>query len=80
MIQNLGDILASLDCVFALATAAVSAPAPYVRPKLLAKGSGKLELTNLRHPCLEVQDDIFFIPNDCSFSEGKEIIELVGQS
>lgn len=78
MIQNLGDILASLDCVFALASAAVSAPVPYVRPKLLAKGSGRLELTNLRHPCLETQDDISFIPNDCSFGEGKRVIGRVG--
>lgn len=77
MIQNLGDILASLDCVFALASAAVSAPIPFVRPKLLAKGSGKLELNNLRHPCLEVQDDVSFIPNDCSFGEGKGMIHRV---
>ena len=27
-------------------------------------GSGSLVLKDARHPCLEVQDDVSFIPND----------------
>ncbi|CAL4080919.1 unnamed protein product, partial [Meganyctiphanes norvegica] len=33
-IQNLGSLLATLDCIYALASAAVAAPIPYVRPKV----------------------------------------------
>lgn len=70
VMQNLGQVLATLDCIFALATAAVSAPIPYVRPKLLEQGSGVIKLQEIRHPCLELQDDVSFIPNDCTFDKG----------
>lgn len=66
----MGQVLATLDCIFALATAAVSAPIPYVRPKLLEQGSGVIKLQEIRHPCLELQDDVSFIPNDCTFDKG----------
>ncbi|KAK3870845.1 hypothetical protein Pcinc_023957, partial [Petrolisthes cinctipes] len=63
VIQNLGEVLATLDCIYALGSAAVSAPVPYIRPHLLEKGSGRLELTNLRHP------NVSYIPNNCMFGE-----------
>ncbi|KAK4320785.1 hypothetical protein Pmani_008361 [Petrolisthes manimaculis] len=69
VVQNLGEVLATLDCIYALGSAAVCAPVPYIRPHLLDKGSGRLELTNLRHPCLEVQDNVSYIPNNCMFGE-----------
>jgi len=33
-------------------------------------GSGKLRLTDVRHPCLELQDNIAFIPNDVDMNKG----------
>ncbi|KAL7646721.1 UNVERIFIED_CONTAM: hypothetical protein RMT77_001974 [Armadillidium vulgare] len=65
VIQNLTTIVATLDCIVSFATVASSAPIPYCRPKLLPKGSGKIKLKACRHPCLELQDDVSFIPNDC---------------
>jgi len=33
-------------------------------------GSGKLCLIDVRHPCLELQDNIAFIPNDVDMNKG----------
>lgn len=62
--------LAQLDCLLSFAVAAVSAPIPYVRPEMFAEGTGRLQLTGLRHPCLELQEDVTFIANDVDFKQG----------
>jgi len=36
-----------------------------------AMGSGDVILKESRHPCLEAQDDVAFIPNDVSLVRGK---------
>ncbi|KAK8734550.1 hypothetical protein OTU49_005875 [Cherax quadricarinatus] len=77
VIQSLGHVLGTLDCIYALASAAVSAPIPYVRPKLLARGSGVLKLQGTRHPCLELQDDVSFIPNDCHFDKNNGMFHII---
>ena len=74
VIQALTSVLAVLDCVYALAVAAVSAPIPYVRPKLYTPGNGETKLTQCRHPCLELQDEVSFIPNDCNFDSSEFFI------
>ena len=39
-------------------------------------GSGILKLKEARHPCLEMQDDVSFIPNDVSFDKGMTYYHL----
>ena len=34
-------------------------------------GTGILKMKEIRHPCLEVQDDVAFIPNDAQFEKGE---------
>ena len=51
---------------------AVNAPEPYVKPSMLEKGSGSLVLQDARHPCLEVQDEVSFIPNDIEMEKGNQ--------
>ena len=43
---------------------AVNAPIPYAKPTLTALGSGDIDVRAARHPCVELQDNTNFIPND----------------
>ena len=42
----------------------------YLRADSAFSGTGSLVLKDARHPCLEVQDDISFIPNDVEMIKG----------
>lgn len=55
-------------CSFAYISA--NSPHPYIRPKLLPKGSGRLSFSNLRHPCIESLPNVNYIPNDVNFDKG----------
>jgi DNA mismatch repair protein MSH2 len=41
----------------------MNAPTPYIRPKMNTRG-GSLKIKAGRHPFLETQDNLTFIPND----------------
>lgn len=42
-------------------------------------GSGILRLKESRHPCVEVQEGVSFIPNDCEFKkDGKHLCLITG--
>jgi len=43
---------------------------PYVRPSLFLPGTGLLDLKQIRHPCVELQDSVSYIPNDAYFEQG----------
>ena len=77
-LQALSDATAQLDAVVSLAAAAVSAPVPYVRPRLLApEEPRRLELRQARHPCMETDADAAFIPNDISFTRGEKSFYII---
>ncbi|XP_057682749.1 DNA mismatch repair protein Msh2 [Corythoichthys intestinalis] len=77
-LQTLGDVVALLDAVISFATASVSAPVPYVRPRLLPDdGPRRLELRQARHPCMETDADTCFIPNDVTFVQGEKSFFIV---
>uniref|UniRef100_A0A8C3G701 DNA mismatch repair protein n=1 Tax=Cyclopterus lumpus TaxID=8103 RepID=A0A8C3G701_CYCLU len=76
-LQALSDVTAQLDAVASFAVASVSAPVPYVRPRLLADGCRRMELLQARHPCMETDADTAFIPNDISFAEGEKNFYII---
>jgi len=70
-LQYYSDNLAQLDVLASFAVCAINAPIPYVRPKIEERGTGFIELIQLRHPCMELQDGVNFIPNDAVFHKGR---------
>ncbi|XP_061763492.1 DNA mismatch repair protein Msh2-like isoform X1 [Nerophis ophidion] len=77
-LHSLGDTVALLDAVVSFAVVSVSAPVPYVRPRLLTdERPRRLELRQARHPCMEADADTCFIPNDVSFVQGEKSFFII---
>ncbi|XP_061405815.1 LOW QUALITY PROTEIN: DNA mismatch repair protein Msh2-like [Lethenteron reissneri] len=74
--QLLSDVVARLDVLTSLALVSHSAPVAYVRPRLSPPG-GDLVLKGARHPCLEAQDDVAFIPNDVAFHRAGTTFHII---
>jgi DNA mismatch repair protein MSH2 len=64
--ENFAAVLSELDVLQSFADLATSCPVPYVRPDITASDEGDIILQGSRHPCLEAQDGVYFIPNDCT--------------
>lgn len=67
---NLSRTLAQLDVLTSFAMLAASSLRPYARPNLRSQGTGLLDLKQVRHPCVELQDSVSYIPNDAYFKQG----------
>lgn len=74
-LNQLNEVTALLDVIVSLAIAAVSTSGtPYVRPKILNSGDGRIILKDARHPCLEMQESVCVIPNDVHLERGEHIV------
>ncbi|KAI0053218.1 DNA mismatch repair protein [Auriscalpium vulgare] len=77
VLESLNNILAHLDVILSFAHVAVNAPEAYVKPTVVEKGGGSLILKDARHPCLEVQDDMSFIPNDVEMIKDDSEFQII---
>ncbi|KAJ7867618.1 DNA mismatch repair protein MutS [Mycena leptocephala] len=65
VLESLDNVVAHLDVILSFAHVSVNAPEPYVKPK------------DARHPCLEVQDDVSFIPNEVEMVKDKSEFQII---
>ena len=77
VLERLAGILAHLDVIVSFAHVSVHAPISYVRPKIHPRGKGQTILTEARHPCLEMQDDVQFITNDVELTKNKSSFLII---
>lgn len=75
--ENVGAILSELDVLASFADLAVSSPSPYVRPEITSSDKGNIILEGSRHPCVEAQDGVNFIPNNCSLVREKSWFQII---
>lgn len=75
--RHVSATLAQLDLLAAFAEVAAAAPAPYVRPTMLPSDAGEVTLRGSRHPCLEAQEGVDFIPNDCVMKKGQSWFHII---
>eukprot|EP00092_Neocalanus_flemingeri_P017730 GFUD01019185.1.p1 GENE.GFUD01019185.1~~GFUD01019185.1.p1 ORF type:complete len:916 (+),score=230.63 GFUD01019185.1:47-2794(+) len=79
--SHLGQVISRLDVLVSMAVAAVSAPTQFCRPKVLSPSPeqpAQLQMTELRHPIVELQDSVNYIPNDVKFSPDSTLHLITG--
>ena len=79
VVERAADIVSTLDVLCALAHVAAYSPHGYCKPSLTDSeedGVG-IKLEAARHPCVELQEDIEYIPNDISLVFGESNFLLV---
>ncbi|EKM56548.1 uncharacterized protein PHACADRAFT_207767 [Phanerochaete carnosa HHB-10118-sp] len=77
ILEQWNGVIAHLDVIISFAHVAVNAPEPYTKPEVLERGTGGMVLKDARHPCLEVQDDVSFIPNDVEMIKDESEFQII---
>ncbi|XP_044466743.1 DNA mismatch repair protein MSH2 isoform X2 [Mangifera indica] len=75
--ESLAGLLSELDVLLSFADLASSCPTPYTRPDISPPDVGDIILEGSRHPCVEAQDWVNFIPNDCKLIRGKSWFQII---
>ncbi|KAH7445451.1 hypothetical protein KP509_01G010000 [Ceratopteris richardii] len=75
--EGAASLVAELDVLVSFAELSVSSASPYVRPLITSSDTGDIILKESRHPCVEAQDGVSFIPNDCCLVRGKSWFQII---
>jgi len=79
VLESASQLIAELDVLASLAHVAAFSPHGYCKPEITDSdddGFG-IELKEARHPCVELQDNVDFIPNDFDLSYGSSSFLIV---
>ena len=71
------NLVAEIDVLGSFATAAALSPLQYNRPTLLPLGAGVIDIKGGRHPCVELMEDISYIPNDYSLKKNDKNFHII---
>ncbi|KAF9671414.1 hypothetical protein SADUNF_Sadunf12G0045200 [Salix dunnii] len=75
--EKLSGLLSEMDVLLGFADLASSCPTPYTRPDITPSEVGDIILEGSRHPCVEAQDWVNFIPNDCKLVRGESWFQII---
>lgn len=77
VMESLDALIAHLDVIICFSHVSSNAPIPFVKPVLSDMGGSKLLLKEARHPCLEIHEEVNFIPNDVEMSKGTSELQII---
>lgn len=77
VMNHLGLLVSKLDVIVSLSLAAVCAPTPYTKPRVLPSTEKQMNFTELRHPIVELQENVSYIANDVDFQAGKSTFHII---
>ncbi|KAJ3433639.1 DNA mismatch repair protein msh2 [Anaeramoeba flamelloides] len=76
--DQLSEIVSEIDVLLSFATVATESTLPYIKPAMLPMEEQKVVLKESRHPCVEVQEGVTFIPNDLSVNANSSFVFITG--
>ena len=79
VVQDCVTLLAELDVLLCFAHVSMTAPEPYVRPKLVPPQDPRqrIVLRGCRHPCVERMEGVGYIKNDVCLRRGAANLQVV---
>jgi DNA mismatch repair protein MSH2 len=75
--QYMDALIKEIDILVSFAHVSLNCATQYVRPKMLDMKSKKISLIKSRHPCLEAQEGVNFMPNDVDIKHGESTFTII---
>lgn len=75
--EDASNLITELDILCSFALASIKAHVPYSRPKMQKSDYGILSIKGGRHPLVEIQENVYFIQNDCHMVLGESWFQFI---
>ena len=70
------NVIAELDVMNSFAVFVATSKDAFVRPEILPAGRD-IKLTGVRHPCVEKEEKVYYIPNDINLVRNKQQLLII---